>query len=83
MKVEIKMFGWRVCEVSGVNLKPKQHLLSVSVTYLMGIWGIFHLFKDEIKHQNEAAQVYVIIITIEIQSAVSCGVTEVLEGTAV
>lgn len=31
-----------------------------------------HLFEDEVKHEDEAAQVHVIIVTVQVQGTVSC-----------
>ncbi len=41
-----------------------------------------HLFKHQVKHEDEAAQVHVVVVAVQVQGAVSGGVAEVLEGAA-
>lgn len=41
-----------------------------------------HLLQDEVKHEDEATEVHVVIITVQIQGAVTGGVSQVFEGAA-
>lgn len=41
-----------------------------------------HLLQDEVKHKDEAAEVHVIVLTVQIESAVACGMAQVLKGAA-
>lgn len=44
--------------------------------------GCGHLLQDEVKHEYKAAEVHVVIFTVQVQSAVAGGVTQVFEGAA-
>lgn len=41
-----------------------------------------HLLEDEVKHEDEAAQVHVVIVTVQIQSTVASSVPQVFKGAA-
>lgn len=42
----------------------------------------WNLLQDEVKHENETAEVHVIIVTVQIQSAVASGVAQVFKWAA-
>lgn len=42
-----------------------------------------YLFKEEVKHKNEAAQVHVIILVVQVQSTVPRGMAQIPEGATV
>lgn len=41
-----------------------------------------YLLQDEIKHEDEAAEVHVVILTVQVESAVARGVAKVFKGAA-
>lgn len=41
-----------------------------------------HLFEEKVEHENETGQIHVVILAVQVQGAVSGGVTQVPEGAA-
>lgn len=61
------------------------HSVQMVIQHIRVEWFLFsssHLLQDEVKHEDETAEVHVVIITVEVQGAVAGSMTQVFERAA-